>query len=445
MTGALRGVHVLVAGAGLAGLSAARLLESFGALVTVVDARERVGGRVWTIRRGFRERQHAEAGADLIDSDQHAVVNLARELGLQLVPILKTGFGYCGHDRRGRVCIQSVERGFSALGPEFTNLIDQYKLSEQRWDSAIAQTLGATSVAAWLKSIAADEWLISRFRGLRGLFLADPEDLSLLALIDFFAAGAFGSGEMLRIKDGNDRLATETAKRLQQPVHLRTAVRRIDNGGRKVVVSVEEGSGLHTIEADYFVAAIPTTTLRMVQWAKPLPEMQQMAIGRLRYGPASRLLLQFDRRFWRKAGRPNAFGTDQSIGAVWDANEQQSGRPGILMFLAGGRASEELQTILRSEELSGVAGRLSWLGTPANLIASHFVVWEDEIWSRGGYAYFDPSFNPLWRDWLARPAGRVVFAGEHTSIRWQGYMNGAVESGQRAAYEVLAMVNRQRD
>jgi len=82
---------------------------------------------------------------------------------------------------------------------------------------------------------------------------------------------------------------------------------------------------------------------------------------------------------------------------------------------------------------------IGWLGRPSKLVAAQTVVWEEDRWARGGYAYFDPSFDPLWRAWLARPTGRIVFAGEHTSIKWQGYMNGAVESGLRAAAEVGAM------
>src|SRR5262249_56612170 len=83
--------------------------------------------------------------------------------------------------------------------------------------------------------------------------------------------------------------------------------------------------------------------------------------------------------------------------------------------------------------------RIDWLGRPARLVASQTVVWDDDPWARGGYAYFDTSYDPLWRAWLARPAGRVVFAGEHTSIRFQGYMNGAIETGLRAAAEIAAL------
>jgi monoamine oxidase len=151
------------------------------------------------------------------------------------------------------------------------------------------------------------------------------------------------------------------------------------------------------------------------------------------------LLLQFGRRFWRRAGRTRAFGTALPIGAVWDGNEDQRGPAAILTLLAGGRASASLQRILRSEGPKGVVQRLGWLGRPSALRASEVVTWERDPWARGGYAVFGPGFDPQWRDWLARPAGRIVFAGEHTSLRWQGYMNGAVESGQRAAAEILAL------
>src|SRR5689334_1080273 len=100
--GPLSGVNVVVAGAGLAGLSAARELEHRGASVTVIEARTRVGGRVWTLREPFAARQHAEAGADLIEGEQEHVRALARELGLHPVRILRRGFGFYGPDGRGR-------------------------------------------------------------------------------------------------------------------------------------------------------------------------------------------------------------------------------------------------------------------------------------------------------------------------------------------------------
>src|SRR6188472_429029 len=110
----LAGLRVVVGGAGLAGLSAAKALESRGAAVTIVEARDRVGGRVWTLRDGFAARQHAEAGADLIEEEQEHVLKLARELGLRPVRILRDGFGFYGPDARGRRRVHTGPATFAA-------------------------------------------------------------------------------------------------------------------------------------------------------------------------------------------------------------------------------------------------------------------------------------------------------------------------------------------
>jgi monoamine oxidase len=438
----LSGTSVIVAGAGLAGLSAARALEARGAAVTVVDARDRVGGRVWTLRKQFAARQHAEAGADLIEEEQDRVLTLAKELGLKTVPILRDSFGFYGPDARGRRKVHSGPGAMAQVGKLLAGPIRDFTLAEERWDSAVAARLGRLSVAEWLEEAGATAALRAGVRGFRGFFLADPEDLSMLPLVEQFAeSGPPGRGKIFRIEGGNDRLATTMARRLRGAVLLKTVVRRIHRHDERVTVTIEGLGRPHTeLTADFVVCALPAATARGVLFDPPLPEAQHAAIERLRYGCATRLLLQFERRFWRKPGRPNAFGTDLPIGAVWDGNEHQRGPQGILSFLAGGHASKALQDILHAEGERGVIRQLDWLGRPARLLASQVVAWDHDPWARGGYAYFDPSFDPLLRQWLARPAGRIVFAGEHTSVTSQGYMNGAVESGMRAAAEISALV-----
>jgi monoamine oxidase len=109
------------------------------------------------------------------------------------------------------------------------------------------------------------------------------------------------------------------------------------------------------------------------------------------------------------------------------------------MLLAGGRASGEVRDILASEGAEGIVDRLRWLGSPSTLQTLWHVSWEDDPLVRGGYAVFSHDFDPLLRTWLRRPFGRVTFAGEHTSIESEGFMNGAVESGYRAAAEIIAL------
>lgn len=431
---------MIVAGAGLAGLSAARDLERDGAAVLVVEARDRVGGRVHTIRDGFAHGHHADAGADLIEGEQDQVRALARSLRLDTVRILRNGWGFYGPGPGGRRRIVSEPRTFWLAAKRLGPHIRDFKLADERWDSGIAASLARQSVAQWLESGPRDRALAAGLRGLRGFYLADPEELSLLVLVEQFASGDTpGEGEMFRLRGGNDRLATGMADAMRGPILLNAIVRRVVQDGSIVRVTVAERGGVHELTADACVITLPASTLRDVEFEPRLPEDQHRAIATLQYGKATRLMLQFDRRFWRHGRRATAFGTDLPTGALWDGNEQQRGPAGILSLLAGGRASAELQSILANDGEAGAIAQLAWLGTPGSLLASRTIVWENDPWSRGGYAYFDPAFDPRLRTWLARPAGRVMFAGEHTSLRWQGYMNGAIESGRRAAAEVRAV------
>ena len=434
---------MIVAGAGLAGLSAAYDLMSMGADVTVIDARERVGGRVWTIRDGFANRQHAEAGGDMIDEAQHEIRALAASLGLKLTRILRGGFGYIRQDAAGRPRLigRSATGGWDRLSGALDTLIKRYKLAEQRWDSPIAAEIARRSVAQWLDDEGADADLQATATALRGFFLADPDELSLIALVDQFAnSDQPGPANMYRIVGGNDRLTTALAAKLGDRIRLGAELVAVSVRGQHVHANIKQQRTTATMTADYLVFALPAALLRRVPIVPALPTPQHQAIVSLGYGHATKTLLQFDRRFWRVPGKPRAFGSPLPFGALYEGNEEQAGKQGILTLLAGGSASDATQTQIASDGVERFAAGFSWLGPePAHLMASRQIVWESDPLARGGYAFFGPSFDPALRDWLARPAGRLFFAGEHTSIRWQGYMNGAVESGRRAALEVRAI------
>ena len=445
----LAGTTVLVAGAGLAGLTAAYELTSLGADVTVVDARDRVGGRVWTIRDGFASRQHAEAGGDMIDAGQTAIRELAGTLGLKLTRILRTGFGYIRLDANGRPRIvqRNAMKGWDRLSLELEPWITPYKSAEQRWDTPIASDIARRSVAQWLDEQRADGDLRATATGLRGFFLADPEELSLIALVDQFSnSEAPGPGEMFRIAGGNDRLPAALAEKLGARVHLSSELVAVAVRGQHVHASIRHQRTTATMTADFLVLAIPASLVRRVPILPALPTPQHQAIASLPYGRVTKTLLQFDRRFWRAPGKPRAFGSPLPFGALWDGNEDQAAKPGILSLMAGGGASAATQSAVAADGIARFAESLSFLGSePATLLASKQIAWESDPYARGGYAYFSPSFDPALREWLARPAGRLFFAGEHTSIRWQGYMNGAVESGRRAALEIRASVAMAKD
>ena len=439
MSGTVRGRTVIVIGAGLAGLTAARELERDGARVTVLEARDRVGGRVHTIRGIFEERQHGEAGADLIEGEQEPVLELARSLSLKPERILRAGFTYYGPDGSGRNRVWKRPSIWTDVTSRLAQDIARHKAAGERWDSGVAAALGRQSVADWLLRQRAGRRFNDGVRSIRGFFLADPEDLSLLALVDQFADGVPGDDEFYRIRGGNDRLASKLAAALRGPVVLRGMVRSVQQRTDRVTVAFHDNGLLRKIAGDFAVIAVPATTLREIELLPRLPDPQWRAISTLRYGPATRVLLQFERPFWRGTHRHRAFGTPLPTGAVWDGSEHQRGKAAMLTLLAGGRSSAECREIIMREGPDGLVERLRWLGNPSPLAAMWHTSWEDDPLARGGYAVFSPDFDPSLRDWLRRPSGRLTFAGEHTSVKWEGFMSGAIESGRRAAAEIAAL------
>ena len=436
----LRGTSVLIAGAGLAGLTAARDLSGKGATVTVIDARSRVGGRVWTRREPFLHGQHAEAGADFIDEDQKEIRQLASQLRLTLVEILPGGFTGIrqvgtGRRVRGRKGWQELE---DRLGPE----IRDFCLGEKRWDNAIARDIARQSVSNWLDRTRAPKALRAMALAMRGFFLADSVDLSLIALVDQFSEDGVPGGERLfRIRGGNDRLAQALATPLKDRVQLGVVLTHVSQLGAGIEATVQTSNGLAKVSADYLVSTLPATTLQSVEFSPALPDRQREAIRSLSYGAVTKTAVQFAGTPWRRRGHIRAFGTNLPLGAVWDGNEEQRGNSGILSFMAGGSASAETKEILARGGVQRLTHGVTWMPLrKTEIVAWDAVSWEDDPWCRGGYAYFHHRFDPALRDWLARPFGRVFFAGEHTSIKWQGYMNGAIESGLRAAAEVARSV-----
>jgi len=429
---------VLVAGGGLAGLTAARDLIERGADVHLIEARNRLGGRVHTVRDDGFDALPLEAGGEFIDGEHAEIRKLVADHGLQLQQILREGFGLA-LDLRGRVQRFKGQRPIwndfkQALAKEMAIL----EAAKCDWHSSAASLIARHSLDALLRARQASEEVRAMAQGLRGFYLADADVVSALPGVELAMQPRDpGHVTLSRIKGGNDRLIDKLAATRGLKVSLQSEVKRIAHDDRGVSLTVADRAGKTAgIKGDYLVVAAPAPIVRDLEFAPALPPLHRQALKALRPGPATKAHLLFDRAWWRQKGQPQAWGSNLDTGAIWEA---AGARPGVLTMLAGGRASRAFRELLEEGGPQRLARRLSWLGDVEEVRDFRSTTWELDRFAGGGYGVFGTDFKPEWRSELSRSFGRIAFAGDHTSREWQGYMNGAVASGHRAARDIESM------
>jgi monoamine oxidase len=290
----------------MAGLTAAYELRRRGGDVRVVEARARIGGRVHTIRNSFQHDQYAEAGGELIEEEHAAVQELARRLRLSMEPALKRGFGQYIARRDGRGKVASESTTWEVFERYFARACDEYARAEYAPDSPITRAWARLSLDDALRRAQAPASARRMAMALRGFFLAEPEELSLLMVLDQLREGGDPARlRMMRIAGGNDRLAAALAKAIGiSAISLRHEAIAITQNSGDVRVTIKDGHGTRTeAVADYAIVTVPAPIVRRIKFLPHLPDPQQHAIDALVYGRATKTLLQFARPFWRRRDR----------------------------------------------------------------------------------------------------------------------------------------------
>jgi monoamine oxidase len=437
--------RVVVVGAGLAGLTAALDLQDQGWEVVVLEARDRVGGRVLTLREPFAPGLHAEGGGESIDRDHVDLLELVDRFGLETEerPPNKLADGTIAYRGERRRAVDFVVLDDGQVGADYDRAYEAL--------AAIAPDLDPEDPAAWpdaaeLDARTAADLLDELDLGAEGRFLAESDlrssynsELDQISQLFLAQQEAVGDDvddadvEALRIAGGNDRLVEAMAAEVLD-LTLGAPVERIElgDGGVRVVADGE------TVEAAWVVVACPFPPLRQVAFDPPLPEPLAAAIEGLELGPAAKVTVEYERPVWADDGGSGFMVTDEAFGVGWSPTDSYEGPGGLLSAFITGDAAVAAAALPDDERIAEVTAAFDRVQPDASGLRTGraaTVAWTNERYTGGGYAVWGPGQLSAWWTAVREGHGRLRFAGEHTEAL-AGYMESAVRSGHRVAAEL---------
>jgi monoamine oxidase len=452
--------RVVVVGGGLAGLTCAYRLKQAGVNAQLYEASDRIGGRCWTQRGDFAEGQIAEHGGELIDQSHTQTRQLAQELGLDLDNLLSAEvngteplYYFDGKPYTYAEATDDLKKIWQQLHKDVSaaSYPTLYNLSTER-----GRELDAMSIAQWIQAYVPGG-LKSRLGQLLdvaynieyGAETNVQSSLNMLYLLGYSGQGQlriFGpSNEKYHVRGGNDQITDRLAAALKGQITKEaalTSIRRNADGSYRL--GLQSGLSTSTVTADRVVLALPFSILRTLDYSGAgFSARKAVAIQEQGMGTNSKLHVQFKNRLWNSLECNGETYSDTGYQNTWEVTRAQPGTAGILVDYTGGKigagfspengsAAERAAKFLKQLEpvLPGISAQ--WNGRAT------LDYWAGYQWTRGSYSFWKVGQYTKFSGVEREQEGNCHFAGEHTSVDFQGYLNGAVESGERAAGEIVA-------
>lgn len=447
--------RVVIIGAGIAGLHAGWILQKKGIKATIYEASNRTGGRIMTGRNILGKDIVTELGGEFIDSIHTDMLGLAREFNIPIIDLENKAeqefsdvYSFGG--------VQKTEEQVRAILEQIKPLLESHaikaKLSREmliKYDRMSAEEL--------ISTLGVDSWTTAFFNSAYiteyGVELSSLSSLPIIDILGYSQSAdskvkLFGeSDERYKIRGGNDRITQELTKRLQTQIERGQTLESIkEQSDGSFVLSFRKGNSSIQTTADYVICAIPFSILRTLELKVELPPLQQKAIKELQYGTNSKVMLGFNKSLWREQFFSGTYYTDEVAQLVWDSSRLQDTETAVaLTALLGGKrgvtanqgtVNEQAMTILN--HLDTILPSLSKQWNKR----AHRFVWSEFQYSKGSYSSYAPGQTTDFGGWESKSKGRLYFAGEHCSNEFQGYMNGAAQSGRISAQSILNQLGR---
>jgi monoamine oxidase len=451
--------RIAVVGGGLAGLTCTYRLKQAGYSAQLYEGSSRLGGRCWSLRGTFPDGIISEHGGELIDQGHVNVRQLAQELGLNLVNLLAAEqngtepfhlfdgqfYSYTNATNDLKAIWQQIHSDVSAA-----SYPTQWNLSTRR-----GRELDAMSIIDWITayvpggmSSKLGQLLDVAYNIEYGGECSQQSSLNMLYLLGYSGQGnlrIFGpSNEKYHVIGGNDQLASGLAAKLTGQVSMGyelTAVKKNTDGSWTLTFANRK-----TTTVDRVVLAIPFTTLRSVDLSRAgFEPLKTRAINELGMGTNSKLHVGFKTRFWRGLGCNGETYADSGYQNTWEVSRGQAGTSGVLVDYTGGNIGASFGSGTPEERAQQFLAQIEPLlpGAKANYNGSAYVdYWTGNKWSKGSYSFWKVGQYTAFSGMEGVEQAGCHFAGEHTSVDNQGYLEGGAETGARAANEIVAAYKR---
>lgn len=448
-----RPVDAIVVGAGFAGLSAALELEKRGARVIVLEARDRVGGR--TLNAALDADHIVEVGGQFAGPTQTAILDLAASVGVETFKTYNTGndlLYYQGqvlpYDSAGLPPIPPAELAELVNGLVGTlDVLAQQIPLDTPWDAPGVDVRGldGQTLESWkLANLSSNGARVLLDVIMKTVFGCEARDISLLYFLFYLHSGGGtlqlvttgGGAQDSRFRGGSQLIAERVAVLLRKRVRLGQPVRSIRDLGDSVIVQTDH----RRFRAGHVVVALAPTLCGRIAFDPPLPARRDQLTQRVPQGSIIKVEAVYPTPFWRDAGLTGQAVSDTGPVAATFDNTPEDGAPGVIMGFIGGDDARVWGLRSAADRSAAVLDLFANIFGPQALNATDFIEhdWSEDPWTRGcPVGFMAPGVLSMYGPSLRPPIGRIHWAGTETAEVWNGYMDGAVTSGVRAAQEVV--------
>ncbi|MEO7794615.1 MAG: NAD(P)/FAD-dependent oxidoreductase, partial [Thermoanaerobaculia bacterium] len=455
-------MEVAIVGGGIAGLTCAYRLAQAGVATRIFEAQDRIGGRMWSLTGAFPEGQVCELGGELIDSNHEKIRALAGELHLELDDLslyepglIKDLWHFDGRQYSDAEVVEAftpVAERIDAAWETVTGETVSYR------ETNGGEAIDNQSIAEWLDGAECSGWfrklLDVAYTTEYGLEIGDQSAWNLLMMIDTEPEPfkVFGeSDERYHVRGGNDLIPRRLAEKL--PGRIETGARLEAVAAKSsgdFLLTFRRGGATFEVAAERVVLALPFTLLRDVRLDLSLPAVKRKAIDELKYGTNAKLMVGFSDRLWRSPrggeqgvsrgpGSNGSVLTDLPFQLTWEATRMQPGKAGILTCFTGGQRGIDLGQGTPAAQSERFAHELERIfpGAAERRLGEARFHWPSFEFTKGSYASYGVGQWTTICGAEGERVGKLHFADEHTSVDFQGFMEGGCESGERVAGEIL--------